>query len=329
MNTLPPGFTIRPPTMDDLKPVFDIITACDITLYGAPEPGNTLEELRHSWQSPGYNLETDSWVVLSPAGNIIATAGVWHQQYILFYTHPNIHPTYTGLGIGPFLLQLAEKRARQYLADAPSHARITLHSGASSIDKTGQHRLQQEGFTRVRSSWRMEIEMQDAPPQPLWPQGIVVRALNPGQEERAVFDASDEAFRDHWGHMPGDFERWKHWTVERKDFDPSLWFLACDGNEIAGTSLCEYQAEDVGWVNDLTVRRPWRRKGLGMALLHHSFGEFYRRGTRKVGLEVDSQNLTGATRLYERVGMHSTRQYDGYEKELKSGIELTTQSLPT
>jgi mycothiol synthase len=314
--------------MDDLKPVFDIITARDITLYGAAEPGNTLEELRHSWQSPGHNLETDSWVVLSPAGNIIATVGVWHRQYILFYAHPNIHPRYTGLGIGLFLLQLAEKRARQYLADAPSHARITLHSWASSIDKTGQHRLQQEGFTRVRSSWRMEIEMQDTPPQPQWPQGIVVRALNPGQEERAVFAASDEAFRDHWGHISGDLEQWKHWTVERPDFDPSLWFLACEGNEIAGISLCEYQAEDLGWVNDLAVRRPWRRKGLGMALLHHSFGEFYRRGIRKVGLEVDSQNLTGATRLYERVGMHSTRQYDSYEKELRSGIELTTQSLP-
>ena len=78
---------------------------------------------------------------------------------------------------------------------------------------------------------------------------------------------------------------------------------------------------------DLSVRRPWRRKGLGMALLYHSFGEFYRRGTRKVGLDVDSQNLTGATRLYERVGMRVNRQYDSYEKELRPGIELSTQSL--
>jgi mycothiol synthase len=67
--------------------------------------------------------------------------------------------------------------------------------------------------------------------------------------------------------------------------------------------------------------------GLGMALLRHSFGEFYHRSARKVALEVDSQNLTGATRLYERAGMHATRQYDIYEKELRTGEELSTQSL--
>ena len=327
MNTLPPGFTARPPTMDDLAPVFDIIIASDIAIYGAPEPGNTLEELRHSWQSPGHNLETDSWVVLSSEGNIIAANGVWNMQRVHYYTHPSIHPRYGGLGIGRFLLQLAEKRARQSMDEAPPRARVTLNSAIVNIDKAAQQRLEQEDFTLVRRSWRMEIEMQEAPPKPHWPQGIIVRTIIPDQEERAVFDATDEAFRDHWGHIPGNFEQWKHWTVERKDFDPSLWFLACDGDIIAGTSLCEYQTENMGWVNDLTVRRPWRRKGLGMALLYHSFGEFYRRGTRKVGLEVDSQNLTGATRLYERVGMHVNRQYDSYEKELRQGIELSTQSL--
>ena len=88
-----------------------------------------------------------------------------------------------------------------------------------------------------------------------------------------------------------------------------------------------YQMDD-GWVDTLGVRRPWRRKGLGMALLQHSFGEFYRRGKYKVGLDVDSQNLTGATRLYERAGMHVARTYISYEKELRAGIELSTQAIP-
>ena len=70
-----------------------------------------------------------------------------------------------------------------------------------------------------------------------------------------------------------------------------------------------------------------KHHGLGLALLHHAFGEFYRRGTYKVGLGVDSQNLTGATRLYERAGMHIARQYIGYEKELRTGVELSTQAI--
>ncbi|HEV2582694.1 MAG TPA: GNAT family N-acetyltransferase, partial [Ktedonobacteraceae bacterium] len=83
-----------------------------------------------------------------------------------------------------------------------------------------------------------------------------------------------------------------------------------------------------GWVNTLAVLRPWRKQGLGMALLLHSFREFYQRGKRKVGLGVDSQNLTGATRLYQRAGMHVAREHITYEKELRAGIELSTQILP-
>jgi GNAT superfamily N-acetyltransferase len=75
------------------------------------------------------------------------------------------------------------------------------------------------------------------------------------------------------------------------------------------------------------VRRPWRKHGLGLALLHHAFGEFYRRGTREIGLGVDAQSLTGATRLYERAGMHALLHYDSYEKELRPGVELSVQSL--
>ncbi len=329
MNTLPQGYTVTHPTLDDVNAVFDIIKASDTALYGALEPGHTLDDLRHEWQAPDHNLATDTWIVLSPAGRLVGSSGVWHRKdYLRFYTHPNVHPEYSDVGISSFLLQKAEECARHYIPHASPEARITLSTGLPAIDKAGQQRLAKEGFTRIRRAWRMEIALNEAPPKPQWPEGIVVRTFISGQEERAVFDAVEEAFRDHWGYMPGNFAQWQHWTVERQVFDPSLWFLACAGNEIAGTSLCEYQAVDRGWVNDLAVRRPWRRKGLGMALLYHSFGEFYRRGIRNVGLEVDSQNLTGATRLYERVGMHATRQYDTFEKELRPGVELSTQSLP-
>jgi len=113
-------------------------------------------------------------------------------------------------------------------------------------------------------------------------------------------------------------------------FDPTLWFLAMDGDEIAGISLCRpyaYDDPDMGFVNVLAVRRPWRKRGLGLALLRHSFNEFYRRGKRKVGLGVDAENLTGALRLYEKAGMHVHRQYNLYEKELRPGKEISVQSL--
>ena len=83
----------------------------------------------------------------------------------------------------------------------------------------------------------------------------------------------------------------------------------------------------MGWVATLGVPRPWRKRGIGLALLRHSFNEFYRRGKRKVGLGVDAQSLTGALRLYESAGMHVHQTFDQYEKELRPGVEISTQSL--
>ncbi len=165
------------------------------------------------------------------------------------------------------------------------------------------------------------------PPDPVWPENIELRPYTPDLL-RAVYEADEEAFQDHWGHVRLDFETWEHFAVKREGFDPGLWLLAFDGGEIAGYALCSYEQEQgEGWVNELGVRRPWRRKGLGLAFLHHAFGEFYRRGERKVLLNVDSQNLTGATRLYTRAGMRVALQADTYELELRPGIELSIQEL--
>jgi ribosomal protein S18 acetylase RimI-like enzyme len=85
----------------------------------------------------------------------------------------------------------------------------------------------------------------------------------------------------------------------------------------------------MGWVDGLCVRRPWRKRGLGLALLLHSYGMFHERGKLRVGLGVDAENITGALRLYEKAGMHSdpNRTYVVYEKELRSGIDLRTNKV--
>ena len=105
-----------------------------------------------------------------------------------------------------------------------------------------------------------------------------------------------------------------HW-IQTNKHDPALTFLALDGDEIAGVAVNRYR--DIAWVGQLAVRRPWRKRGLGLALLLHSFNEFYERGDRTVGLSVDSESWTGATRLYEKAGMHVTRRFDMYEKVIR------------
>ena len=178
--------------------------------------------------------------------------------------------------------------------------------------------------------------MQAPVPDPVWPQGITLRTFNPETDAEAVYRADVDSFRDHFGFIEEPFEegfeRFKYFHIDHDDFDPTLWFLAMDGDEIAGINLCRphsdaYADPALGWVGSLGVRRPWRKRGLGLALLRHSFNEFYRRGRRRVGLGVDAQNLTGALRLYERAGMHSHRAFDFYEKELRPGTEISVESL--
>jgi len=167
----------------------------------------------------------------------------------------------------------------------------------------------------------------------VWPAGITLRAFDPDRDLEAVAWADREAFRDHWGFTERPFEQdvqmFRHWLGEPR-FDASLWFMAMHGNEVAGVSLCDLRTEDdpgMGWVGSLGVVRPYRKQGLGLALLRHSFGELYRRGRRKVGLGVDAGNLTGALRLYQKAGMRVYRQHNTFEKELRPGVELSTQSV--
>jgi len=321
---LPRGFAVRTPTMGDAEAVTNVISADEVALYGKSE--TTLEEVLTYWQEPGFSMATDAWVVLSPEGQVVAAASVDHREHSRLFTSGDVHPEYRGRGIGTYLLRLTEMRALEHIPLAPQGVRVTLNTSVSNLDAGSQRLLEKQDFKLVRQSWRMAIELNGAPPTAQWADGITVRTMAPGME-RAVFEADQDAFQDHWGFMPREFEEWEHWTVKREGFDPSLWFLAMDGDEIVGVSLCKDEKESGGWVHDLGVRRPWRRKSVGLALLYHSFAEFYRRGIHNVYLGVDAQSLTGATRLYERAGMHVVRQYNNYEKELRAGKEPSTQSV--
>jgi mycothiol synthase len=233
------------------------------------------------------------------------------------------------------MLHWAEQRALQALKRVPAGLRFAPHVGAYRESSKAKKLFEDFGYRHTRSTYHMIIEMTTPVPAPEFPAGITLRTYNPGTDAEAVYRAEQEAFRDHRGFVEQPFEdglkRWKH-NREHEGFDPTLYFLATDGlsGEIAGLSICRpssYYDADRGWVRSLSVRRPWRKRGLGLALLRHSFNEFYRRGKRKVGLGVDAENLTGALRLYESAGMHVDQAYDSYEKELRGGAEIRVQSL--
>ncbi|UCG23764.1 MAG: GNAT family N-acetyltransferase [Chloroflexota bacterium] len=327
-------FLFRPATMADLEPAVKLFEICSKHMIGRPEA--TLSDVRAEWLLPDFDLETSTRVVLTPEGRLVGYAEVWDidETPVNIWVWGRVHPDYEGQGIGSTLMDWARSRARQALNRVPDDVRVVMRSGTYSTYKPGHQLLKDHGMTPIRHFFTMAIELAERPPGPTWPAGITVRPMKGPEEARDVVWAVDNAFRDHWGYVEQPFEKelehWLHFMKHEEHFDPDLWYLAMDGDEIAGVSLCMPQSredKDMGWVRVLGVRRPWRRKGLGLALLHYSFGEFYKSGKARVGLGVDASSLTGATRLYERAGMHPIRQWDTYELELRPGRDITLQEL--
>ena len=333
---LPEGFTTRGATMKDVEQDMALFNRWSRSVIGRDE-FTDIESIRNEWQTPGADPAEDIRLVFAPNGELVGHIEVWATASARSLVHPELwarlDPRYEDMGIGTWMLHWAEQRALRALPGVPAGLRFAPRVGTYRQVESAKKLFEDMGYHHIRSTYYMVIEM-DAPlPEAEFPEGILLRTYNPENDAEAVYRAEEDAFRDHFGHVEKPFEeglkRWKY-DREYEGFDPTLYFLAMDSDEIAGINLCRphsYYDPDTGWVRSLGVRRPWRKRGLGLALLRHSFNEFYRRGKRKVGLGVDAENLTGALRLYEGAGMHVEQAYDTYEKELRAGIEISVQSL--
>ena len=236
------------------------------------------------------NLEHDSWL-LEEGGHVVAAGG--GERHAGAYFAPGcVHPSAKGRGFGSLLLDFSEVRARE-------HAVSTVHQVALGPDEAARRLLESRGYREVRRHYEMTIELDDQPPEPELPEGLSIETFRE-QDAPAWHAATTEALEDLWGFEAMPFEDW--WRLRAGD-DHSLWFLVRDGGQIAALARCEAGRRGGGLVGELGVRNPWRRQGLGRALLLHAFRELRLRGVDRVGLVVDSANPTGATRLYESAGM--------------------------
>jgi len=338
---IPEGFTVREGTLDDAQACLDLGNLWSRSVIGQDEFIN-VEDLRQDWQSPNFDPADDVRLVYSPDGTLVGEVEAWATANPP--VHPwlwaRVHPDYSGLGIGTALTTWAEQRVMRVLDDLDPDLRFAPRAGVLHQATETQKLFRDLGYQHIRSAYTMLIEMDEPPPSPIWPEDIELRPFDAEEHIDAVYQADMETFRDHFGFVEEPYEegikRYKHHFVESESFDPSLWFIAWEsaqngyGDQVAGICICRgtaYDDPEAGHVNVLGVRRAWRKRGLGLAFLHHAFGEFYQRGHRKVNLGVDAENLTGALRLYKKAGMHVHKQFDQFEKEIRPGREISVQSL--
>lgn len=301
---------IRPPRVSDAVELVDLVNRDSVELGGEPEESE--ESIQLWFTAPDLNVETDARVA-PDVGRLRGYADVSVDAPPKAWVDLRVPPSEEDDEVRLTLMDWAEARAAERVAGQPG---ALLRFYTVSADSAVKRLLQARGYELIRHSYRMRIEFDEEIPEPEWPAGVHAR---PGRAEdaEAVYEAHQESFEDSWEHTRTPWDEWSHWLMP-DGVDPSLWVVAEDGDEIAGVSINrERDAEPgVGWVSVLGVRRSWRRRGIGRALLLASFREFRRRGFRGAALGVDASSLTGAVRLYEKAGMRIVRRHDIYEKAL-------------
>lgn len=285
----------RPLTKDDLGAFAELWNALEESVLG--RPGKVDANALTGWLGRGGSLliEDERGPAAAVMVDVRGPIGIFGGA-----VHPRVH----GRGHGSRLAEFSEA----WIEERPAEK---IHTFTIAGDSAADELFTSRGYREVRRFWDMAIELTEEPPPPT----LEVETFSGDEDDaRAFYSALDEAFSDHWEHHSLGFDHWWQEKRAQADYDPSLWFLIRDGDEVVAVVRNDPDKHGGGYVGALGVRRAWRGQGYGKALLQHTFREFHRREQRRVSLGVDAASPTGATRLYESVGMHVELESLVYEK---------------
>ncbi|MCP4427143.1 MAG: GNAT family N-acetyltransferase [Chloroflexi bacterium] len=265
-------------------------------------------------------------IVTEMDGEMVGYGRCWHLQEIkgarLYLHYVRLLPKWRGLGIRQAMLRYNERRFRA-IAAAHEHDGVRwLQSWAAETETHWQNALQAADYQIVRYNMNMARPNLNDIPNISLPPGIEVKrgAL---AAWRQIWEAAREAFRAHWGEVAWQEE---DFLLQSNDptFNPKLWQIAWDGDEIAGGILNFIDDEENtahgrlrGYTEYVFVRRPWRKKGLARALLARSFQVLKEAGMTEAALGVDAENATGAVKLYTGMGFQIVKKTAVYRKPLE------------
>jgi ribosomal protein S18 acetylase RimI-like enzyme len=287
---------------------------------------HTIDTLRYVYgTTPNHDPYADV-LIAEVDGKMIAFNRVFWEQELdgpRIYSHYGfVLPEWRGKGLGRAMMRWVEERAREIEAaqgeGAPAYISTLVYSdmaGLENLLKTG-------GYEPVRYDFHMETPDLDNIPDMPMPEGLEVRPALP-EHYRAIWEASAEAFQDHWGATVYDEKDYERWVADFRQ-EPHLWMVAWDGDQVAGSVLNfinhDYNARTgrkLGYTEGISVRRPWRKRGLAHALIAKSMRMFKEMGMTQTALGVDTENPTGALRVYESMGYKVVSQSTTYRKSLR------------
>ena len=223
-----------------------------------------------------------------------------------------VHPSQRRRGVGTALLTAFEHYVQQYL-----HGSVMLTARAYADIPGVEALFKLKQYGQGHPFYTMRTRLQNRTLITDLPAGITVKAFNAGQLDRLV-DTDNTIFQDHWGAKQRTPSLFRAQMIETRPHDPKLWLLAWAGDELAGECLCHANhlgEPNDGWVSTLGVRREYRGRGLGRALLLMGLQRLQTQGFDTASLSVDGENMM-AVNLYRSVGMDVIRTRLSFEKTI-------------
>jgi len=250
----------------------------------------------------------------------------WHERPGAVRTYEHVEhlvPEWRGKGLRHMMLRENERRLREIAKGHPSKYAKYFEVRTSFAQNHWKSLVEEEGYLPFRYHFWMVRPNLDNVPDLHLPEGLEVRPVEP-RHHQVIFKAVGEAFRDEPNYAA------EYWTEEgikyfseSPEFRPEIWQVAWDGGDVAGGVLNFIYPEENkklnrswGWTGAIFVRRPYRNRGLASALIARSFGILKKEGMSEAALMVDSENPSGARRLYERMGFRLFSQFTLYRKPL-------------
>lgn len=290
------------------------------------ERTDSLEDVRRNYSRLTNSNPYTDMLFAEMNGEVIGYQRVWWEKLndgvTLQYSCVGfLHPAWRRKGIGTAMYRHAEARLREIAAAHTGPETKILSMWANGSAGSLLALLEKEGYTPARYFFEMKRDIEEPLPDAPMPPGLEVRPVRE-EDYRAVYEAHAESFRDHWGFIESTFEEFMHWQ-EGPDFDPGLWKVAWDGDQIAGQVLNfvngaeneEYHRKR-GYTEGISVRRPWRKRGLARSLVVQSIAMFKEMGMTETALGVDAENPSGALKLYTSLGYKETRRNMIFRKPL-------------